>query len=76
MRIDDFSLSQTNSIPGEEATYTIRFSIDAGLPATTSMRIEVPASVDIQRNNNDCYVNLSRRRSNVCDFVGTDVIEI
>lgn len=40
------------------------------------MRVETPKSVDVVRTNSKCYVNLSRRRNNKCDFVGDDVIEI
>ena len=74
--IRDFSMSQSNTIAGEEAVYTINFSIDAGLPATTAMRVTTPSSVDVVRTNHKCYVNLSRKRSNVCDFNGKEVIEI
>jgi hypothetical protein len=51
LQIADFSFSQSNSIPGKEATYTIRFSVEAGLPPSTAMRIETPKSVDVVRTN-------------------------
>ena len=69
-------MSQSDTTPGESATYTIRFSIDAGLPASTAMRVETPSTVDIVRSSTKCYVNLTRKRSNVCDFVGNEIIEI
>ena len=40
------------------------------------MRVETPSSVDVVRSNHNCYVNLNRKRSNVCDFVGREIIEI
>ena len=76
LEIKDLTLSQSNTVPGEEATYVLRFSIEEGLPSTTAIRIETPPSVDIVRSRGDCYVNLSRKRTNVCKFDGAGVIEI
>ena len=74
--ITDFAMDQSNTIPGAEAIYTIKFSVDAGLPPSTAIRIETPSSVDVIDSSHKCYVNLYRKRSRVCDFVGNAMIDI
>ena len=76
-RFADFSLSQSNLMPGMEAFYTIQLQTDTRLPSTAAFKIQTPTQIEIVRaDKDDCYLDTNKIVKNRCYYQGSDTLEI